>query len=124
MTQGTSLDFLLKDLLKSTYLLEKSLLDNESEPEEWIELLNQRQEIMDSLSILFSQGVSLTDAQKKSFLQPIHEVDLTIVPMIHRKKKVLEFEMINMNKSKAVNQQYGDFGHSYSPYGAFFDKKK
>jgi flagellar protein FliT len=124
MAMGTSLDSLLNDFLMNTLSLEQSVKDDYSEPEEWIELLNQRQEVIDSLSVLFEQGISLTDAQKKMYLQPAYEVDLRIVPLIDRKKKILEADMMNLNRSKAVNQQYGESGNSYSPYGAFFDKKK
>ncbi|MEV5029658.1 hypothetical protein [Paenibacillus sp. LPE1-1-1.1] len=124
MTISASLDSLLNKLLIYTQSLEQSVADEESEPEDWIELLDKRQEVMDSLSSIFSQGIQLTEDQKKSYLQPVNDMDLKIHPIMDRKKKLLESEMMNMNKSKAVNQQYGEFGQSYSPYGAFFDKKK
>ncbi|WP_419875553.1 hypothetical protein [Candidatus Pristimantibacillus sp. PTI5] len=124
MTISASLDSLLNELLIYTQSLEQSVADDESEPEDWIELLDKRQEVMDSLSSIFSQGIQLTEDQKKNYLQPVNDMDLKIHPIMDRKKKLLESEMLNMNKSKAVNQQYGEFGQSYSPYGAFFDKKK
>lgn len=124
MTISTSLDSLLNELLNYTQSLEQSVADEESEPEDWIELLDKRQEVMDSLSSIFSQGTQLTEDQKKNYLLPVNDMDLKITPIMERKKKLLESEMMNMNKSKAVNQQYGEFGQSYSPYGAFFDKKK
>ncbi|MDQ8734017.1 hypothetical protein [Paenibacillus sp. LHD-38] len=121
---STSLDSLLNDFLIGTHKLEQSVIDEDSEPEEWIELLNIRQEVIDSISELFAVGISLTEIQKKTYIHPAYEVDQRIVPIMDRKKKDLETDMMNLNRSKAVNQQYGEFGNSYSPYGAFFDKKK
>lgn len=124
MTEDTSLDSLLNDFLLCTLSLEKSVLEDESEPEEWIELLDNRQAVMESLSSLLAQGIPLTEAQKKNYLQPAYEVDQMIVPIMERKKKKLESDFVNLKKSQAINQQYGESGNTYSAYGAFFDKKK
>ncbi|WP_054025394.1 flagellar protein FliT [Bacillus sp. FJAT-28004] len=121
---NTSLDSLLNELLNHTLSLEQRVLDDNSEPEEWIELLNKRQEIIDLVSELLAQGLSFTDTQRKTYLQPAYEIDQKIVPIMDRKKQALGSEIMNMKKTQAVNQQYGDYGNSYSPYGAFFDKKK
>lgn len=119
---NTSLDFLLDDLLRLTISLEERVLDEESEPEEWTKLLDERQVVMDQLSGLFAEGASLTDSQKQTYIQPAFEVDKKIVPIMDREKKKLETQIANVQKSKTVNQQYGGYGAS--PYGAFFDKKK
>jgi flagellar protein FliT len=120
----TSLDSLLIDLLRLTLSLEKIVLNEESEPEKWIELLDERQEVMDQLSGLFAEGVTLTEAQEQIYLQPTYETDQKIVPIMDRKTKASETQLANVRKSKAVNQHYGGNSNSYSPYGAFFDKKK
>ncbi|WP_053373825.1 flagellar protein FliT [Paenibacillus sp. FJAT-27812] len=124
MNTDTSLESLLNDFLHITRSLEERVVDENSEPEEWIELLDKRQEHINALTILLSQGIAFTDSQKKSCLQPAYEIDLRIFPIMDQKKKKLESEIINLKKSKAANQQYGDYGNSYSPYGAFFDTKK
>lgn len=124
MMNVTPPDSLLNDLLMHTLSLEKIVLDEESEPEEWIELLDKRQEIMDLLSELFAVGLCLTEAQKQIYLQPAYEADRKIVPIIYRKKMESETQLANVQKGKAANQFYGGNGNSYSPYGAFFDKKK
>jgi hypothetical protein len=121
---STSLDSLLIDLFRLTLSLEKIVLDEESEPEKWIELLDERQEAIDQLSELFAEGVALTEAQQQIYLQPTYEVDQKIVPIMNRKKMASDTQLANVRKSKAANQQYGGNGDSYSPYGAFFDKKK
>lgn len=120
----TSLDSLLNDLLRLTLSLEKIVLDEESEPEKWIELLDKRQAVMDQLSGLFAEGASLTEAQKKIYLQPAYEADQKIVPIMDCKKKASETQLTNVRKSKAANQHYKEYGNSYSPYGAFFDKRE
>lgn len=121
---NTSLDSLLNDFLINTLSLEQRVLDDTSEPEEWIELLDKRQELIESISGLLAQGFSFTEVQKKNYLQPAYEVDQKIVPLMDMKKQSLGTEIMNLKKTKAVNQQYGEYGNSYSPYGAFFDKKK
>lgn len=121
---NASLDSLLNDFLNYTLSLEQRVLDDNSEPEEWLELLSMRQELIDYISELLVQGISFTDTQKKVYLQPAYEADRKIAPLMDLRKRDLEADMVNMKKTQAVNQQYGDFGGSYSPYGAFFDKKK
>ncbi|MBP1157789.1 MULTISPECIES: flagellar protein FliT [unclassified Paenibacillus] len=123
MMNITSLDAILQDLLELTLFLEKKV-QAESEPEEWIELLDKRQEVMNQLSGLFAEGVSLTEVQKQTYLQPTYEADRKIVPIMDAKKKATETQLAIIRKSKAANQQYGGYGNSYAPYGAFFDKKK
>ncbi|MGO4180752.1 hypothetical protein AB4Z17_06160 [Paenibacillus sp. TAF43_2] len=118
------LDSLLNDFLIYTLSLEKRVLDEYSEPEEWLELLSKRQELIDHISELLEQGVSFTDTQKKVYLQPAYEADKKIAPLMDVRKRDLESDMVNMKKTQAVNQQYGEYGSSYSAYGAFFDKKK
>jgi flagellar protein FliT len=119
-----SQDSLLNDLLKLTLSLEEIVLDEESEPKNWIELLDKRQEVMDQLTGLFAEGISLTETQKKIYLQPTYEADQRIVPIMEWKKNESVIQLANIRKSKAANQHYGGYGNSYSPYGAFFDKKK
>ncbi|NEW08836.1 hypothetical protein GK047_22830 [Paenibacillus sp. SYP-B3998] len=114
----------MNELLGLTVLLEKTVLDEESDPEKWIELLDKRQEVMDQLSGLFVKGISLTETQKQTYFQPAYEVDKRIIPIMDREKKKLESQIANVQKNKIVNQQYGGYGTSYSPHGAFFDKKK
>lgn len=118
------LDSLLNDFLIYTLSLEKRVLDEYSEPEEWLELLSKRQELIDHISELLEQGVSFTETQKKVYLQPAYEADKKIAPLMDVRKRDLESDMVNLKKTQAVNQQYGEYGSSYSAYGAFFDKKK
>lgn len=121
---NASLEALLNELLALTLSLEKAVQDEEEEPDTWLELLDERQEIMDELSELFAQGITLTEDQKRLYIQPLFDLDQKIVPMMGRRKQGVEVQMANLQKSKQVNMQYGGYGSSYSPYGAFFDKKK
>ncbi|WP_169084615.1 flagellar protein FliT [Paenibacillus sp. PL91] len=120
----TSLDSLLNDFLLHTLSLQQRVLDDDSEPEEWIDLLDKRQVVLESISRCLEKGFSFSEIQKKNYLQPAYEVDQKIIPIMDRKKQDLGSEIMNMKRSQAVTQQYGDFGSTYSPYGAFFDKKK
>lgn len=104
--------------------MEQRILEDNSEPEEWVELLDKRQAVIDLVSVALEHGCSFTEIQKQTYLQPAYEVDQRIFPIMNRKKQNLGSEIMNMKRSQAVNQQYGDYGNSHSPYGAFFDKKK
>jgi flagellar protein FliT len=120
----TSVESLLNDLLTLTLSLEETVFDQECEPEQWIELLDKRQQVIDQLSGMFAQGISLTEAQKHTYLKPAYEADQKIIPRMDRMKQASETQLANLRKSKAANEQYGGYQNSHSPYGAFFDKKK
>jgi flagellar protein FliT len=124
MTDNASLDELLSKLLKLTLVLRNKVIVENSEPEEWVELLDARQSIMDELSSRFSEGDSPTDEQKQTYLIPAHQADQEIIPMIEQRKQELTLEHSLVVKSKAAQRQYGEYGNSQSAYGAFFDTKK
>ena len=118
-----SLDMLLNELLEHTRRLQSRLLED-AEPEEWNDLLDQRQNVIQQLNERFEAGATLSDEQKRIYLQPAAEADMNLIPVMNRKKQLLAVEMANFRKSKAANDQYGGYGGSTSAYGAFFDKRK
>lgn len=119
----TSLDELLNDLLKLSLSLEKLVSEEERDPEEWIELLEQRQVIIDKLTKLFDDGITLSEAQKQTIMRPAFETDNKVIAMMSREKAKLAFQIADLQKSKTVNEQYGGYSGA-SLYGAFIDKKK
>jgi len=123
MEQGADINQLLDCVLHLTRRIKQTLLDPASDPETWPQLLEQRQEAMDQLSALFSQGVSITEEQKAAYLKPAYEDDLHIGPLIRERKRKLESDFAQLQRSKQANQQYMGYGLE-TPYGAFFDKKK
>lgn len=118
-----SLDMLLNEFLEYTRQLQNRLLED-AEPEEWNGFLDQRQNVIQQLNERFEAGATLSDEQKRTYLQPAAEIDANLIPMMTRKKQKLAADMANYRKSKAVNDQYGGYGGSTSAYGAFFDKRK
>ncbi|MDR6553573.1 hypothetical protein [Paenibacillus qinlingensis] len=117
------LDELLNQLLQLTLSLEQVVSEKESDPELWVELVSQRQVIMDELTNLFREGVTLTETQKQTIMQPAYEMNIKIVALMTQEKDKMAAQIANLQRSKAVNDQYGGLGNA-SPYGAFFDKKK
>lgn len=124
MTGDASLDEMLKKILDLTLSLRHKVIVENSEPEEWIELLDTRQSIMDELSLRFSQGGSPTEEEKRTYLIPAQQADREIIPMIEQRMRELTHEHSNVMKSQSVQRQYGEYGNAQSAYGAFFDTKK
>ncbi|UQZ84387.1 hypothetical protein SK3146_03633 [Paenibacillus konkukensis] len=116
-------DTLLNELLECTLQLQKRLLED-AEPEEWNDLLEHRQSVIERLDELLGAGIALSEEQKIRYLQPAAEADRNILSMMTRKKMKLGADMANLQKSKTVHDQYGGYGSSPSAYGAFFDKRK
>lgn len=118
-----TMEALLSQLLTITLELEESIYQDDPEPEEWVRIIGQRQGVMDQISLLQENGVVMTDDEKQRFVRKVHELDNQLIPAMELKKAEVQRRIHNLNKSKAVNQQYMG-GNSYNPYGSFFDKKK
>jgi hypothetical protein len=119
----SSIDLLLGELLSLTLSLENRVRDESSEPEVWIDLLNKRQNVIDQLSGLIATGCTLTDAQRKDYIEPAYRSDKNILAIMHNKKDHSELQLANVRRKRAANEQYSDYGKMASPYGAFVDKK-
>jgi len=115
---------LLGALLSLTHQLERKIVIDQAKPEVWNELLEQRQSIIDELSLLQEQGLKFTDQQKQTYLVAVYAIDQRLIPLILKQKEETETSLKNVRKSKIANQQYNGYGNAYNPYGAFFDKKK
>lgn len=118
----SSLQTLLENLLERTLSLEKLVLSDDSEPDDWVGILEARQEIIGNLTDLFADGVTLSDYQKQHYLGKVYEIDQRLLPIMEKKKEEVQTSLSNIQRSKAARNQYFDSG--YTPYGAFFDRKK
>jgi len=113
----------LVDQLRSlTSNLEDSVLTEEADAELWVTLLDEREAVIEQISQLLQNGAHFTDRQKEE-LEKIHVTTQKLLTVMTTKKDSVQKQIANLNKAKTANQQYNG-GYGYTPYGAFFDKKK
>ncbi|MGG1664395.1 flagellar protein FliT [Brevibacillus sp. NRS-1366] len=116
------LELLLQQLLLRSRELEQVVMQEESDPDEWLELLDKRGELMQQIADTTSQGVVLPPEWKAEYLDPFLELDQRIIPIMEEKQDQLSDKIAQLQRGKAVNKQYNGYGTA--PYGAFFDTKK
>jgi flagellar protein FliT len=107
-------------LLSLTLLLEERIMESDSDPEHWVELLEDRQAIMDQISAV--AGPDIPDGLKQEYVQKIREIDKRLIPVIRQKQEQMANKLAKLKQGKTMNKQY--MGYSTPAYGAFFDKKK
>ncbi|EST55667.1 hypothetical protein T458_06435 [Brevibacillus panacihumi W25] len=122
MNTPNSLRPLLENLLAITKELRKQILSDEENVEEWVELIEKREQSIQLITLLQNQNIYLSTEDKKKYLQKIYEIDLELAPLIEKKFEEVSKQGQNLQKSILVGTVYGGYG-TISPYGAFFDKK-
>lgn len=118
-----SLELLFKQLLLLSHELEKSVLQEEAEPEEWLDLLEKREEILSKISSTIDAGFVLPKEWNQQYAVPFWEMDQRLIPIMQEKQDEVSEKIEQLKRGKTANKQYG--GYTGSPaYGAFFDTKK
>ncbi|MBW5468692.1 flagellar protein FliT [Brevibacillus formosus] len=116
-----TVDTLLESLLGVTLCLEQTVLRKDSDPEEWITLLDEREKLVEKLNEAGLTEAILTDKQRRQIVD-MNEVNLRLIPIIADRKQAVQKQLNNVQKSKLAMNSYQDEG--ISGYGAFFDRKK
>jgi flagellar protein FliT len=119
----TPLENLLEQVYSLTEELEQMVIQEEGDPESWVEVLDKRQEIIDQLTSQFQQGDKISDERKTRYLLAIREIEKRMVPVMEQKKREMQSKMVRVQKNKIGVQQYNGYNTS-NAYGAFFDQKK
>jgi predicted metal-dependent hydrolase len=118
---------LLEQLELLTVHLQKQVfaydIELEEGPGSWLDILAERQRVIDQLSVLLEQGFQFSEAQKKRYLEKVYQMDQQLQPFIEEKMREIQGRLANLQKSKFANQQYNGYG-LIEAYGSFFDKKK
>ncbi|MGD8190275.1 hypothetical protein ACQCN2_09865 [Brevibacillus ginsengisoli] len=121
-----SLEMLLEELVLLTQTLKSTIeqysTTSEEVPDDWVDILEKRQLVMDQISLQLQEGSSLTEKQKLQLLD-IQQVDQHLIPLMVENKNKVQTQINQLNKTKVMNQQYNGYGVK-TAYGAFFDKKK
>jgi flagellar protein FliT len=122
MTEPKSVETLLQEMLAHTQLLEQCILNPESDPEEWLKMLDEREKMINELSDLTSKGTHMTE-QIREIYDSIHEINKRLVPLMMSRQQEVSGKIAKLKQSQIANKQYKGYG-APAAYGAFFDKKK
>ncbi|MEJ8544092.1 flagellar protein FliT [Brevibacillus borstelensis] len=115
------MDAIVKQMLQLTTQLEQTVSNSDSEPDEWLLLLDERQKLMKQLDEGILTGEVLSDGQKMLLVQ-IDGINQRIQPVMLERKQGVEKKLKEIQHSKTAVDAYHEAGPS--AYGAFFDSKK
>lgn len=117
----SKVDTLLENLLEATLRLEQAVIGEDSDPDEWVSILDERERLVDMLQQEGITGAQLTDSQRTQLLR-CQKINDCLVSRIGERKQSIQSEINNVQRIKHVRQMYNDDGPS--GYGAFIDRKK
>ncbi|WNF06284.1 flagellar protein FliT [Brevibacillus borstelensis] len=115
------MDGLVERMLDLTTRLEKAVSQKDSEPDEWLLLLDERQNLMNQLDGRIQAGEKLSEAQTM-LLMHIHEANQRLQPVMLNRKQGVEKKLMEIQRNKVAVDAYHETGPN--AYGAFFDSKK
>ncbi|RNB85232.1 flagellar protein FliT [Brevibacillus panacihumi] len=115
-----TVDVLLDRLFEASLRLEQAVIKEESEPDDWLAILDEREEIVLQFQGSGITGFMLTAAQREQ-LGKINELNQRLIPLMDERKQGVQKQLNNVQRSKQAMHSYNDEGPS--GYGAFFDRK-
>ncbi|TQR32552.1 flagellar protein FliT [Brevibacillus brevis] len=116
-----TVDALLNSLLESTVRLEKVVSAKDSEADEWMAVLDEREEMISQMQHQGLANESLTALQKQQ-LEQIYEINQRLIPLIDGRMQGVQQQLNTLQRSKLAMNTYNEAGPN--GYGAFFDRKK
>lgn len=114
-------DVLIQELLKHTMRLEHKVLQDASDPDEWLMILNEREKLIEQVQDLIKDVTALTKSNIEVIKQ-IHDINQRLVSMMDDRKAVVQNQLNNIHRSKLAMNTYNESGPN--AYGAFLDRKK
>lgn len=121
MQMEKTIDSLLELLLEATQRLEQAVTLKDSDPDGWLSILDERDELIGQMRDRSTDGASLTGPQRQLLAQ-VYEINQRLLPQMDTRKQGVQKQLINVQRSKQAMNTYQDVGPS--GYGAFFDRKK
>ncbi|TKI58595.1 flagellar protein FliT [Brevibacillus antibioticus] len=112
---------LLENILATTIRLEQVVSVKDSEPDEWLALLEERENLISQLQKFKVDSESLSSTQKQQ-MEQIYEINQRLIPLIDVRKQGVQQQLNNVQRSKLAMNSYNEAGPN--GYGAFFDRKK
>ncbi|CAI8998108.1 flagellar protein FliT [Brevibacillus sp. IT-7CA2] len=116
-----TVDVLLVSLLETTLRLEQVVGVKDSEPDEWLSLLDEREDAISQIQQYELNSESLSSTQKQH-LEQIYNINQRLIPLIDGRKQGVQQQLNNVQRSKLAMNTYNEVGPN--GYGAFFDRKK
>lgn len=112
---------LLEGLYEATQRLEQAVAVKDSNPDDWLEILEEREKLIHQMQERFNAGLVLTDAQRLQLTQ-VYEANQRLIPLIEGCKQSVQKQLNNLQRTKLAMNSYNEEGPNC--YGAFFDRKK
>ncbi|MDF2683551.1 MAG: hypothetical protein K0R47_4741 [Brevibacillus sp.] len=116
-----TIDSLLERLLEATQRLEQAVTLTDSDPDGWLTILDEREELIGRVRESAIDGTALTATQRQQLTQ-VYEINQRLLPLMDGRKQGVQKQLNNVQRSKMAMNTYHDMGPS--GYGAFFDRKK
>ncbi|UED75584.1 flagellar protein FliT [Brevibacillus sp. DP1.3A] len=116
-----TVDVLLNSLLETTLRLEKVVSVKDSEPDEWMAVLDEREELISQIQHQGLDNESLSALQKQQ-MEQIYVINQRLIPLIDGRMQGVQQQLNNLQRSKLAMNTYNEAGPN--GYGAFFDRKK
>jgi small-conductance mechanosensitive channel len=119
----TSPDILLDQLRNCTLALEKSVYQEELDPDEWVKWLEERQQIIDQLDEITTESPSWLTKARRKLIQQICETDQRLISSMNEKCSQIRMKLGELQQLKRASDYYNN-AYAVQEYGAFFDKRK
>lgn len=116
-----SLDVLMQQLLQHTMRLEQKVLQDTSDSDEWLAILDEREKLIEQVQELEMDDTTLTEPDL-DILRRVHEINQRLVSKMDDRKRVVQNQLNNIQRSKQAIGTYNENG--LNAYGAFLDHKK
>ncbi|MGO0063595.1 flagellar protein FliT [Brevibacillus fluminis] len=117
----------LNRLLKLTETLQEHVLHKRDEPDLWVQILDEREQVVQELQAYSQFGHSLHESHQQ-MIGKVLKIDEQLRPVIEAAKKEVGDQINRMERSKLAKKQYAEADHygGYDDYGYshFFDQKK
>ncbi|MCM3590183.1 flagellar protein FliT [Brevibacillus borstelensis] len=116
----TKYEAVLKELLQLTIELEQTVMREDSEPDEWLLLLDEREKWINEMGKFETKAPSLSE--HRVLLSQIQEINQRLMPVMANRKQALQKKLTEIQKSKTAMNTYYETGPN--AFGAFFDSKR
>ncbi|GED67591.1 hypothetical protein BRE01_12930 [Brevibacillus reuszeri] len=114
-------DVLLQQLLQHTMRLEQKVLQDASDSDEWLAILDEREKLIEQMQQMGMDDTTITESNL-DILRQVHEINQRLVSKMDDRKGAVQTQLNNIQRSKQAMDTYNENGPN--AYGAFLDHKK
>lgn len=114
-------------LVRLSEQLKEQVTTKPEDPDSWVEILDERQKVIEKLSDLAEQGLPLSD-DLHQLIGKVIDLDRTSKVLMEKEKKVVHDHLTRIERTKMARKQYADQNDNSAydelGYSYFFDQKK